>query len=160
MLKRRFAKILTTLALAVCALAAPVFASTPASAYTPLNPYAYPWPNVSGWVNDHHGYYEAECVSFAAWAVRSDGLPHTKSPDFLGNANKWTGAYVDSAPHVGDVAQWDPYRNGAGSVGHVAYVAAVNSNGTVTIDEYNWGTFHKLNIRTITVSTPSRYLHF
>ena len=59
-----------------------------------------------------------------------------------------------------NVAQWDAGRNGAGSVGHVAYVTAVNTNGTVTVAEYNWGNFHRLNTRTITVNTPSRYLHF
>ena len=65
---------------------------------------AYPWPTQDAWVVDGHGYYEGECVSFAAWAVRTDGRAHTKLPDFLANANQWTGAYVDATPHVGDVA--------------------------------------------------------
>jgi surface antigen len=121
---------------------------------------AYPWATQDGWVSDGHGYYEAECVSFAAWAVRTDGRAHTKSPDFLGNANLWTGAYVDTVPQVGDVAQWDGGRSGAGSVGHVAYVTAVNADGTVTINEYNWGNFHRFNARTIAANVPSRYLHF
>ena len=101
-----------------------------------------------------------------ALAIRSDGLPHAKSPDFLGNANQWTGASSSSAPHVGDIAQWDPNVNGAGSAGHVAYVAAVNSDSTITVDEYNWldsydnYTGHALSIRTIPASAPSRYLRF
>jgi surface antigen len=127
---------------------------------TSYNPSAYPWPTQNGFVSDGHGYYQAECVSFAAWAVRTDGLTHSKSPDFLGNANRWTGAYVDASAQVGDVAQWDGGRNGAGSVGHVAYVVTVNPGGTVTIDEYNWGNFHRLNSRTIAANAPSRYLHF
>jgi surface antigen len=134
-----------------CGIAAP----TPT-----YNASAYPWPTQDGWVGDGHGYYEAECVSFAAWAVRTDGRAHTKSTDRLGNANLWTGAYVDATPHAGDVAQWDPYRNGAGSVGHVAYVAAVNADGSVVINEYNWGNFHRFNSRTIAANVPSRYLHF
>jgi surface antigen len=83
----------------------------------------------ANFIADGHGYYEGECTSFAAWAIRSDGWPHTKSPDNLGNADQWTGAYTDSGPHVGDIAQWDPNVNGAGSLGHVAYVAAFNSDG-------------------------------
>jgi surface antigen len=131
----------------------------------PTDPYAfdprdYPWPTQDGWASDGHGYYQGECVSFASWAVRSDGRDHSASPDNLGNADAWAGAYVDGTPHVGDVAQWDAGRNGAGSAGHVAYVAAVNDDGTVRVWEYNWGTFHRLNARTITTGTPSRYLHF
>jgi surface antigen len=132
-------------------------AATATPSYTAT---AYPWANQDGWLSDGHGYYQSECVSFAAWAVRTDGRAHTKSPDFMGNANLWTGAYVDATPKAGDVAQWDGGRNGAGSVGHVAYVAAVNADGAVTINEYNWGNFHRFNTRTIAANVPSRYLHF
>lgn len=111
-----------------------------------LDPYAYPWPAQNAWVADGHGYYEGECTSFAAWAVRSDGLRHITSPDWLGNAGQWRAA-TDATPHVGDVAQWDGGRNGAGAKGHVAYVAAVYGNGTIKVEEYNWGNFHRLNIR-------------
>jgi surface antigen len=135
-------------------------APAPSPSAAGLNPAAYPWPRQDGWAGDGHGYWQGECVSFAAWAVRADGRAHLKSPDHLGNANKWTGSSVDARPRVGDVAQWDGGRNGAGSVGHVAYVAAVNANGTVTVWEYNWGNFHRFNTRTIAAGTPSRYLHF
>jgi len=134
--------------------------AAPAPTY---NATAYPWPTQDGWVGDGHGYYEAECVSFAAWAVRTDGRAHTKSTDRMGNANLWTGAYVDATPHAGDVAQWDANVHGAGSSGHVAYVTAVNSDGSVTVNEYNWGTFHRLDVRTFlpgSAYSASRYLHF
>src|SRR2546421_1533652 len=130
---------------------------SPSPTYTPT---LYPWPAQDSFVSDGHGYYQGECVSFAAWAVRTDGRAHTKSPDFMGNASAWTGAYVDATPHAGDVAQWDPGWNGAGSAGHVAYVATVNSDGSVLINEYNWGNFHRFNSRTVARSVPSRYLHF
>jgi surface antigen len=133
---------------------------TPASPPSPLNPDNYPWPAQDGWVSDGHGYYQGECVSFAAWVLRSDGLAHTRSPNFLGNANQWAGAYLDATPHIGDVAQWDANYNGADSVGHVAYVTAVNANDTITVTEYNWGNFHRFNTRTVPTNTPSRYLHF
>ena len=132
-----------------------------------LNPNNYPWRvGPDQWVDDQHGYYEGECVSFAAWAVRSDGRPHSKSPDFLGNAYQWHGASSTSAPAVGEVAQWDPNVNGAGGNGHVAYVAAVNSDGTIVVDEYNWldsydgYVAHRLSVRTISAQAPSRYLRF
>jgi surface antigen len=134
-----------------------------AAAVTTYNVSSYPWPAQDGFVSDGHGYYQGECVSFAAWAVRTDGRAHTKSPDFLGNASAWTGAYVDAVPHAGDVAQWDANYHGAGSSGHVAYVTAVNSDGSVTVNEYNWGTFHRLNVRTFlpgSAYSASRYLHF
>lgn len=127
---------------------------------SPLNPNAYPWPRQDGWITDGHGYYEGECTSFAAWAVRSDGLRHATSPDWLGNADMWHGASVDPSPHAGDVAQWDDNHHQAGSMGHVAYVAAVYYNGTIKVEEYNWGNFHRLSIRTISASEPSRYLLF
>jgi surface antigen len=131
-----------------------------ASNTSSYNPAGYPWPAQNGQVSDQHGYWQGECVSFAAWAIRSDHRSHIKSPDFLGNANQWTGASLDATPHIGDIAQWDANYAGAGTVGHVAYVYAVNTNGTVGIHEYNWGNFHRLNTRTIAANTPSRYLHF
>lgn len=136
-----------------------VAAPTAANAsWSGLNPYRYPYsrgPHLDG-----HGYSAGECVSFAAWAVRNDGLRHRKSPDHLGNADNWRGAQIDYRPRVGDIAQWWDGHDGAGRVGHVAYVAGVHNNGTITVYEYNWGRYHHLNIRTISARTPSRYLHF
>jgi surface antigen len=132
-----------------------------------LNVNNYPWRvGPTQWVDDGHGYYAGECVSFAAWAIRSDGRPHTKSPDFLGNADMWHGASTTSIPYVGEIAQWDPNVNGAGAMGHVAYVAAVNTDDTITVDEYNWTdsydgyVAHRLSVRTISAQAPSRYLKF
>jgi surface antigen len=133
-----------------------------------LNSGAYPWPNVgpSTYIADGHGYYEGECTSFAAWAVRSDGLLDANSPDWLGNADMWHGTRTESTPHVGDVAQWDDNHNGAGSAGHVAYVSEVYGDGTIQVQEYNWlsaansYTGHRYNTRRIAQTQPSRYLQF
>jgi surface antigen len=122
-------------------------------------PYAYPWPNVFSWVADGHGYWEGECTSFAAWALRSIGKP-TSETDWQGNADMWHGLFTDSGPHAGDIAQWFDNVNDAGPAGHVAYVQSVNGDGTITVFEYNWGNFHQLNIRTISTGTPSRYLRY
>ena len=73
---------------------------------------------------------------------------------------------VSPLPHVGDIAQWDPNRNGASAFGHVAYVAEVNVDGTIQVAEYNWldsydnYTGHRYNTRRISVADPSRYLRF
>ena len=122
----------------------------------------YPWPNVDPdtYTADGHGYYEGECTSFAAWAIRSDRLPHVSSPDWLGNADTWHAAYSESLPHV-DIAQWDPNRNGASAFGHVAYVAEVYGDGTIQVAEYNWldsydnYTGHRYNTRRISVADPT-----
>ena len=135
---------------------------------SPLNPGSYPWPSVgpSTYIADSHGYYEGECTSFASWAVRSDGLHHTSSPDWRGNADMWSAATVEYTPHVGDVAQWFDNVNGAGSAGHVAYVSEVYGDGTIQVKEYNWlsamngYTGHRYNTRRISASAPSRYLQF
>lgn len=121
----------------------------------------YPFPYQSGYVADGHGYYEDECTSFAAWALRATGVS-SAAADWQGNADMWgpNAAYVDASPHAGDVAQWFDNHNGAGGLGHVAYVQSVNGDGTITVYEYNWGAFHQPHIRTIPVSAPSRYLHY
>src|SRR2546430_16094033 len=80
-----------------------VAAPTAANArWSGLNPYRYPYGG--GARIDGHGYYAGECVSFAAWAVRNDGLHHRRSPDHLGNADDWRGAQIDHRPRVGDIA--------------------------------------------------------
>lgn len=132
-----------------------------------VDPAAYPWKDATGTLQlDGHGYYKRSCASFAAWAVRTDGRHHTKSPDFLGDAWRWTGATTSAVPRAGDVAQWDPGVHGAGSQGHVAYVAGVGDDGTVTVHEYNHRSEYNgfrpdsLSIRTTSASDPSRYLRF
>lgn len=135
---------------------------------SPLNPGAYPWPSIAPttYIADGYGYYEGECTSFAAWALRNDGLHHVSSSSYLGNANAWTAGVTESTPHVGDIAQWDPNHSGADSTGHVAYVSEVYGDGTIQVEEYNWlsaangNTGHRYNTRRIPATDPSRYLQF
>jgi len=133
---------------------------TMARAVLTIDPTGYPWPAQSGWIVDGHGYWEGECTSFAAWAVRDDRHPQSKWPDNLGNANQWSGGAVVGWPRPGDVAQWAAWYHGADSLGHVAYVAAVNADGTLIVAEYNWYQFHRFDVRLITRDAPSRYLRF
>src|SRR2546430_14162468 len=46
----------------------------------------YPWPAQDGWALDGHGYWEGECTSFVAWALRYAGRPRSKCPGGLGKA--------------------------------------------------------------------------
>lgn len=138
-----------------------------AGTVSPLNPANYPWSvGPTQWVADGYGYYEGECVSFAAWAVRNDGLHHVSSSSYLGNADMWSAARTESTPHVGDIAQWFDNVNGAGGSGHVAYVSEVYGDGTIQVEEYNWlssmngYTAHRYNTRRISATAPSRYLQF
>ncbi|MFI9462663.1 CHAP domain-containing protein [Streptomyces xiamenensis] len=141
-------------------------ASGTASAASLADSFHYPWRGDNPRSTDGHGYYRASCVSFTAWAIRSDGLARRASPDFLGDAGDWTAPRTTATPRVGDVAQWAAHHAGAGSAGHVAYVTAVHANGTVEVHEYNWRSSfndqqpNRLNIRTIPVSEPTRYLRF
>jgi len=57
----------------------------------------------------------------------------------------------------GCVAWLGDGMSGAGSAGHVAWVAAVGS-GTVTLEEYNWGTPLVYHTRTV-ASNEFSFIH-
>ncbi len=86
---------------------------------------------------DSWGMYNRECVSFTAWKVWNSGR-HMPYWGGRGNANQWPddaraeGIPVDSNPRVGDVAVYS-----GGAFGHVMYVEAVGSGGTIYISQYN-----------------------
>ena len=89
-------------------------------------------------------YYKGQCT----WYVKE------KRPDLpnrLGNGGQWVanaaarGFSTGTTPRIGAVAE---------QPGHVAYVEAVNSNGTVTISEMNYnGAVGKVHTRTVAAST-------
>jgi hypothetical protein len=66
---------------------------------------------------------------------------------WLGNAYQW--AYQAPAygwtlsttpnPHGSSIMVFSPYAEGAGAYGHVAVVEGVNSDGSVTTSNWNWG---------------------
>lgn len=104
-----------------------------------VNGRSYPWANAP-WPNDipdTWGMYQRQCVSYTAWKVAASGR-HMPYWGGRGNANQWddnaraAGIPVDRTPRVGDVA----VRN-AGTYGHVMYVDAVNSDGSINISQYN-----------------------
>lgn len=98
-------------------------------------------------------YYYGECVDFVAWRLNRDagvtGAPWkwTWATLGAGNASSWASAWVrhgwptSSVPVPGAVA-WFPGN-------HVGYVNSVNADGSVNLEEYNYGYNHRYHTRTI-----------
>lgn len=117
----------------------PVVQEAAPAGVSAVNGANYPWANAP-WPNDlpdPWGMYQRQCVSYTAWKVSASGR-HMPNWGGRGNANQWddnaraAGIPVDSNPRVGDVA----VRN-RGTYGHVMYVEAVNSDGSIDISQYN-----------------------
>ena len=117
-------------------------------ANAPLDAYVDPW-----------GLYTRECVSYTAWKVYSTGryVPHFGG---RGNANQWPstaaayGIPSGSTPKAGSVAVWN-----IGYYGHVMYVESVNSDGTITVSDYNlqWDGLYRIYNRSASGLT---YVYF
>lgn len=83
----------------------------------------------------------------------------------FGNAETWDDAAralgwtVDTNPSVGAIAQYNGYEGDASnsSLGHVAVVTKVYSDGYVDVEEYNWSSAGKYD-RRFHVAVP-RYIH-
>ena len=101
----------------------------------------YPYKGATSGV-DPWNFYKGQCTSWAAWAVRDrlgvEFHNYYKGVHW-GNAHNWdnaaraAGIPVYSTPKAGDIA----VRN-SGTYGHVAFVRAVNSDGSFWIEEYNY----------------------
>lgn len=126
----------------------------------------YPWYDMP--TDDEGGglsplrYYYRECVDFVAWRLNRDaGTPNG------GWAYTWGNGLPPSSAY-GWSSAW-PYKQGttaiAGSVAwftynHVAYVQAVNPDGTVVLEEYNYGAArHAYNVRVVPASSVASYLY-
>ncbi len=96
---------------------------------------------------DPWGYYNRECVSYAAWKRSSIGR---SVPMYWGNAGSWYSRANSSSPAYGDIAVW-PYGPGY-LYGHVAIVESV-SGGMMTVSEYNYGAPGVYSVRSI----PTNY---
>ena len=85
----------------------------------------------------------------------------------FGNGDTWAanalaiGFSVDNTPSVGAIAHYNPDVSGAGDLGHVAYVAQVNGDGTIVIEEYNWFPAYGYSNppRVIPASDVSNFIH-
>lgn len=130
------------------------------------NDYPYPYSNMN--YADPWNFYNRQCTSFAAWRIRQKGIPfHNYYGAHWGNANNWDnaaraiGKTVNRTPKAGAIAVWEAGVSGAHSLyGHVAYVAQVHNNGTVTIEDYNWSVVGGYGKRTVPASSISWFIHF
>lgn len=138
------------------------------------NDYPYADKKFDDLITDGYGigFYYRECTSFVAWRMNRDKSPTAptfqnvmKGPN--GTIGRWSnggnweknareqGYIVDSIPAVGAIAQFN--ASGTYPVGHVAYVEAVNPDGSVNLSEYNitpatYG--ERFNIKTV-----SNFIH-
>ncbi|MGV8852754.1 MAG: CHAP domain-containing protein [Rhodoglobus sp.] len=104
----------------------------------------YPWAT-AGYNLSPLNYYYRQCTDFVAWRLNRDvgsfSAPYRWAWSDLtpngGNASQWKAAWdahgwtVSATPVVGSVA-WFGWDN------HVAYVKAINADGTVLLEEYNY----------------------
>lgn len=135
----------------------------------------YQGTNVTGWAEKYYGCpsYASGCAAgtphnctlYVAYRLMQVGVP---DPGWADNANNWAqkasshGVFVDQTPAVGAIAQWN-----GGSLGHVAYVEASDSNGiTITMDDYYtkspWPNGYTANVHIGTTSPawPDNFIHF
>jgi surface antigen len=95
-----------------------------------------------GWIASttysERGYGFRNCTDWVAWRLESTGaLP--VSTRGLGDGGQWA-ARAAADPMPGRVVSETPSVGAAAVVvggGHVAYVEAVHSDGTITVSEYN-----------------------
>lgn len=117
--------------------------------------YDYEW----GWNGSYYnwstgGYAYRNCTDYVAW--------RTGAPGGLGNAKSWDdrapayGLQVSSTPRVGAAAV-----SNAGYYGHVMYVEAVNSDGSIIISDYNRAGPGEYGVSTLSAGTAStlRYVY-
>ncbi len=85
-------------------------------------------------------------------------------PNGLGNAYQWASAAaaegytVNNTPAVGSVVVFQAGQAYAGSLGHVAVVTAVYSDGSIRISEGNYAGL-ATNTRTVTSASSYQYIH-
>jgi surface antigen len=133
-------------------------APAPAPAPTTTVRDDYPYRTATTNDNDEWGFTKRQCVSFAAFRLAQHGNAISNS-DNWGSALSWDdaakrlGKTVTSTPKVGAIAQWNAGESSsvysasgakqgtfsAGGYGHVGYVAAVYSDGSVLVEQYNLG---------------------
>lgn len=102
------------------------------------------------------------------WAINefhafSGVYPNLVSPANNGDAQYWAGNAVyngwtvTATPRTASIAVFPPGVNGAGSVGHVAWVTAV-SGSTITVTEMNFAAWNQVDTRTLTPASSVRYI--
>lgn len=118
--------------------------------------YSFGWGGTPAY-GSYNGYDYGYCTWWVAKLRAGSGNP---LPSNLGNASTWAyraqayGIPVGSTPRVGAAV----VTSTAGA-GHVAYVTAVNADGTITISEMNHLGWNITDTRTIAASPSYRYVY-
>jgi len=141
-------------------------AAARAGAYRTVGPAAagddYPFRTSGGGLSPL-GYVTRQCTDFVAWRLNRD----------RGTIGPYSLVWSNMTPGGGSAGSWPRQWNNHGwqtsttpingavayQGNHVAYVKSVNGDGTVTVEEYNWGGSASYNTRTVTVGSFSLYLY-
>ncbi|HEU5222322.1 MAG TPA: CHAP domain-containing protein [Candidatus Lumbricidophila sp.] len=128
----------------------------------PGDDYPYFTGPVGGMSPLRYGY--RECVDFVAWRLNRDAgvLSAPWRWDWAsmrgaGDAESWANGWArhgwptSKVPVVGAVAWY--------AANHVAYVNSINADGSVNLEEYNWGGDHRYHRRTVPANEPDLYLY-
>ncbi len=118
----------------------------------------YPWRTDTTWGADPYGFTKRQCTSFVAWRLAQRGTVLNNAKQGWRDAHYWDDAAYKLRygrgykPVVGAIAHWNPseasayYSSGStvangtfrsGTIGHVAYVQGVYSDGSVSVSQYN-----------------------
>lgn len=128
---------------ALCAFVMSLAVAMPASATVGRDDYPYRTSAPNGL--DRWNFNIRQCTSFVAWRITHDNkvrFSNSYKGVHWGNAENWDDAArsvrirVDHTPYRGSVAQFNVGVQGAGSMGHVAYVMRVQTK-RVLVEEYN-----------------------
>ena len=125
----------------------------------------YPFKDLGAGGLSPLNYALANCTDFVAWRLNRDAgstegpwlMPWSYLTPNGGNAYQWAsnweahGWIVSAVPVVGAVAWFS-------GLDHVAYVAKVNGNSTVLVEEYNNNVRYTYDTRTISVGAAT-YLY-
>lgn len=120
----------------------------------------YPWANTAVYwdgiwhcVSDSYNMCARQCTSYAAWRAATSGIISASDIRTWGssgsaNGGEWAnlarayGYRVDKSPAPNTIISWPVGTFSTPSYtdyyGHVAYVKSVNSDGTMTINEFNF----------------------
>lgn len=141
-------------------------ATARAGAYRTVGPQAegddYPYRTSGGGLSSL-GYVTRQCTDFVAWRLNRD----------RGTTDPYSLVWANMTPGRGSAVNWPSAWNANGwqtsntpingavayKGNHVAYVKSVNGDGTVTVEEYNWGGSASYNIRTVSAGDFSLYLY-
>lgn len=108
-------------------------------------------------------YSGRNCVNYAAYREVQAGMPNRRPWNGGGNAVSWgldNPSITDQTPRVGAIAWWTGGAQGAGSLGHVAYVERVISPTQIVVSESNWGSDFDWRYITTAQNWPTGFIHW